>query len=90
MKLVHEGQYHLMMDSEILEKLNSDSSKEKETMHQQDTEEQAMMAWETLDDSMIDKVEEENENVNETKLRMLKMMILICLVGKLKFQEIIL
>ena len=59
-------------------------------MHQQDTEEQAMMAWETLDDSMIDKVEEENENVNETKLRMLKMMILICLVGKLKFQEIIL
>ena len=30
--------------------LNSDSAKEKETAHQQDTEEQVMMAWETLDD----------------------------------------
>ena len=37
-----------MMDLEILEKLNSNSSKEKKTMHQQDTEEQAIMAWEHL------------------------------------------
>ena len=40
----------------------------KETAHQQDTEEQAMMAWETLDDSMIDKAEEENGKADETKI----------------------
>ena len=54
-----------MTDSEILEKLNSGSAKEQETEHQQYTEEQAMMAWETLDDSTIDKAEEENLNADE-------------------------
>ena len=57
-----------MMDSEILESLNSNSAGKKETAHQQDTEEQAMMAWETLDDSMIDKAEEENGKADETKI----------------------
>ena len=55
-----------MMESEVLEKLDSNSSAEKETLHQQDTEEQATMAWERLDDSTIDKAEEENKNADET------------------------
>ena len=43
MKSIHEEWYHLMMDSEIVNKLSMDSIKEKETTHQQDAEEQAMM-----------------------------------------------
>ena len=66
-----------MMDTEILHKLNSDSNREKGTMHQQDTEDQAMAVWETLDDSMIDNVEEENQKLIEQNLRMLRMMIII-------------
>ena len=41
-------------------------SAEKETVHHQNTEEQATMAWERLDDSTIDKAEEENKNADET------------------------
>ena len=48
-----------MTDLEIMEKSNSNSAKEKETLHQQHTVEQAMMAWETLNHSLIDKAKEE-------------------------------
>ena len=78
------------MDLEILVKLNSNSSEEKETAHQQDTEEHVMMAWETLDDSMIHMAEEESGNAMKQDLRVPKMMNIIFLVGKLKFQEIML
>ena len=56
-----------MTNTEFVEKLNSNSAKLKGTTHQQYTEEQAMMAWETLDNSMIDKAKEKNQNSNETK-----------------------
>ena len=44
-----------MTDLEIMEKSNSNSAQEKETIHQQDTVEQAMMAWETLNHSLMNK-----------------------------------
>ena len=47
----------LLTDSEMLNKLNTDSHNEKEAALQQDGEEHVMMAWETLDDSTIDKCE---------------------------------
>ena len=77
MKSIHEEQYHFMTDSEILDKLNSDSSEEKEMVYQQVTEEQVILAWETLDDSMIDNTEEENQKWTKCNLRMQKRMILI-------------
>ena len=45
-----------------------DSGNEKEAAHQQDTEEHAMMAWDTLDDPSIDNMEEEKPKADETKL----------------------
>ena len=43
-----------MTNTEFIEKLRSNSAKLKGPTHQQYNEEQAMMTWETLDNSMID------------------------------------
>ena len=59
-----------MMDLEISNKFHSDSSKEKGTTHQQDMEEEAMMVWETLDDSTIDNAEEQKPKPIKENLRM--------------------
>ena len=56
-----------MMDLEILNMLNVESGNEIETGHHQDTEEQVMMAWEILDNSTVDNVEEEKRKANERK-----------------------
>ena len=47
-----------------------------------------MMAWETLDNSMIDKAEEENQNTDETQFEDAEDDEFPFLVGKLKLQEI--
>ena len=57
--------------------------------HQQDTEEQAMMVWETLHDSMIDNAEEEKSKANETNFLDAEDDDFNFLVWKLKFQEIV-
>ena len=59
-----------MMDLEISNKFHSDSRKEKGTTHQQDMEEEAMMVWETLDDSTIDNAEEQKPKPIKENLRM--------------------
>ena len=58
--------------------------------HQQDIEEQVIMAWETLDDSMIDNTEEENPKADETKFEYAEDDDFNFFVGKLKFHEIVL
>ena len=47
-----------------------------------------MMAWETLDDTMIDKTEEEDENANKAKFEDVEDDEFNSFVAKLKFQEI--
>ena len=79
-----------MADTEILNKLNSDLSKEKETMHQRNNEEQAMMAWEMMDDSMIGNMGEEIQHYNESKFEDAEDDDFDFFVQRLKLWEIVL